>query len=572
MILLSGFATSLAISVGITPLVRFLSNRFKVLDQPDLLKGGRRMHNIPTPRLGGVAIVTGFLIPCFLIFDNESLRTISMASLAIFALGFLDDLVSLSARIRIVIQTVISGIAVSLLGLEVQEIYFFQDLSIQLSPVVGLSLSIFIIVGAINSLNMIDGLDGLASGVSFIAIMMLAYNYYLITGDIENIAVVALPLLGAILGFLRYNTHPASIFMGDSGSNWLGFMVGLLMLINLCPQQISGGAKITATPLIMSTILCFGVAVFDTFIVIVSRVRTGHSPLVSDKRHFHHSLVKIGLNQSQSVICIYFLSFCSAIAGSIPAVYHKLDLYWVPYVWSLLLAAIISLSVFINSDRLQSLINFRQIISSRIMLSKPTYALVRSWEKLNKYLLFIILIASPITAGRFDQVIGQLSIIALALVLVAALTSRIRHQSDFFCSIANCLAFVTLLIANNQQPLKVGLFGEAYNIQFIYNGLFVVLAISTLGLILCTIKRKYLIFSPSDFLMLLLPMIILLLPETVINEYRLDIISLRSIVVFVAYKSLEKMRRSNHRHLRLALSCALLYVLAVSLVGFEFIY
>lgn len=571
-LLITGFATAMAVAVSLTPIVASMSSKFRLFDLPDKNGAERRIHKLPTPRLGGIGIVLGFLVPILFLYDKDVLVKVSSFSLFIFAMGLLDDLLSLSAKLRIIFQIIVVFLAIESLGLSINVINIQQGIHFELPYTGGLILSTFIVVGAINSLNMIDGLDGLAGGIAVIATLMLTYLYFASTGKVEVLILLSVPIIGSVLGFLRYNTYPASIFMGDSGSNWLGFMIGILLVLNLSSVEIFSDASSSKNPApMLSAILCFAIPIFDTLLVIANRLRSGLNPMQSDKRHFHHTLLKIGLTQSQSVVFIYFLSICSAIAGLLPILFARYRLEWVPWFWSLILFTVIPVSLYINSNQVARLKQVKLKIISRWYLSKQANLIFFIWEKINKYCLFAILVLSPAVAGTFSIEIGYLAAISMAVMIVALATSQ-RNRSDFLESIATTCACLTLLIANNYESLRVGFSGKIYNVQEFYNGLFIFLAVSTFFFVISTLRRKYLILSPSDFLMTLVPLLILLLPSNLMSEYRLDIISLRSLVIFICYKSLEKRRRTSHRHLKIAIFCALFYVAMVAIFKFKVIY
>ena len=416
---------------------------------------------------------------------------------------------------------------------------------------------------------MIDGLDGLAGGVFIVSLLMLAYLFSITTNFSDATVIIALPMIGATLGFLRYNTHPATIFMGDSGSNWLGYMIGVFILINLSSTNIFTDQP-KAAPSLISAILCFAIPIFDTFLVIVSRMIKGLNPMHSDNRHFHHSLINLGLSQSQAVVCIYFLSICSAISGLLPIIYPNYSLEWAPILWSSLLITIIPLSVFLDKKNLQRLVNFKKYVVAHPTLSVGSTRLITLWERVNKYCLFSVLVLPSVFAGGFDVTIGYISTVSLALLLTMFATTT--KKNDFFETVVIAICCITLLIANNHRILQVGFQGSIYHINDLYNFLFIFLAASTSMFVLFTLKRKYLILTPSDFLMALIPLLMLLSPQHIIQEYYLDIISLRCFIVFIAYKALEKRRRSSNRHLKLAFIFSLAYIASVSLLGFKIMY
>ena len=298
------FFTALVFSLVTIPLLIRFAHAKNIFDQPDdhlnhsphlstsLGQQSRRIHTKPTPRLGGIAIVLGFFVSLLIWKIPTNMMVIFGSSLILFLTGLVDDIHPLSAKIRLLIQIFVSIASVYFIKLDIHQIYFFQSFHFELPYIIGFSLSVFIIMGAINSINMIDGLDGLAGGVTLIGISLLSYLHFLNTHNIELIIVFSVPIVGAILGFLKYNTHPSSIFMGDCGSNWLGFMIGILMLLianNFLVLQQNGhwilqqSGEINSTLPFLSLIMCVSIPVFDTAHVILTRLSEGKNPMVPDK-------------------------------------------------------------------------------------------------------------------------------------------------------------------------------------------------------------------------------------------------------------------------------------------------
>jgi UDP-GlcNAc:undecaprenyl-phosphate/decaprenyl-phosphate GlcNAc-1-phosphate transferase len=296
------------IALGLTPLVRRIVLRYEIVDRPN----ARRVNTIPVPRGGGLAVSAAFLLvaSAFLIVNQGavfvsvpvSLQASEVAALllggAIAAgLGAIDDLLDLRARMQLLGQVVLACFAV-VLGVSIDFIAnpIGRDL-IHFSGPVAAGLTIFWIVGMINSINWIDGLDGLSSGVAFIAAVTL--GLISLTPQVGQppqlgqplIAVLCFALAGALLGFLRWNFHPATIFAGTSGVQFVGYTLAVLAIL--------GTAKVAVALLVL------GVPIIDTFWIIVRRVSQGRSPFSPDRTHIHHRLLDLGLSHRQTVLAIY---------------------------------------------------------------------------------------------------------------------------------------------------------------------------------------------------------------------------------------------------------------------------
>ena len=288
-----------AVSFLMCPLVKSFAYKIGAIDVP---KDARRMHKKPIPRLGGLAIYGGFLCS-ILIFGqlDETMLCVLLGAAIIVALGIFDDVLALGAKLKFVVQIVAAAIPVCIGDLQIGLFTNLNPLSD--TPFVHLGIlavpaTIIWIVGITNAVNLIDGLDGLAVGVSSIAaITMLAVA--LLTGNMP-IAITMAALAGACIGFMPYNLNPAKIFMGDTGSTFLGYI--------LATYSIQGLFKYYAIVSFAVPFLILGLPIFDTAFAIVRRLAHGQSPMTPDRGHIHHRMMDMGLNQKQTVAALYVVS------------------------------------------------------------------------------------------------------------------------------------------------------------------------------------------------------------------------------------------------------------------------
>ena len=281
-----------------TPVVRSLAVRMGAVDVP---KDGRRMHDHPIPRMGGLAIFFGFILSV-LIFQTltPSLRGMLLGSVIIVVLGILDDIYALPALPKFLVQIVAALVAV----LEGNRIEFLSNPNIfSKEPFwelgwLSIPISVLWIVAITNSVNLIDGLDGLACGVSTISSMTLLVIALIVSEP--DVAILMAALAGACIGFLPYNLNPAKIFMGDTGSTFLGFI--------LATVSIQGLFKFYAIISFAVPFLMLGLPIFDTCFAILRRVAKGQSPMSPDRGHIHHRLIDMGFSQKQAVAVLYIIS------------------------------------------------------------------------------------------------------------------------------------------------------------------------------------------------------------------------------------------------------------------------
>ncbi len=302
------FLCAALLALVLTPVVRWVVLRYEIVDRPE----ARRVNVIPVPRGGGLAVSAAFLLVAGVFLSlNEGAGIVSVpitlqrseiAALMLggavaAALGAIDDLFDLRARWQLLGQVVLACGAVAL-GITIDFIANPFGPIIPLSGPVAAGLTIFWIVGMINSINWIDGLDGLSSGIAFIAAVTL--GLISLTDEVGQplVAVLCFALAGALLGFLRWNFHPASIFAGTSGVQFVGYTLAVLAIL--------GTAKVAVALLVL------GVPIIDTFWIIVRRVSQGRSPFSPDRTHIHHRLLDLGLSHRQTVLVIY--GICLALA------------------------------------------------------------------------------------------------------------------------------------------------------------------------------------------------------------------------------------------------------------------
>lgn len=297
--IMAAFAVAGILAYVATPHVKQFARQIGAIDVP---KDNRRMHKKPIPRLGGLSIFVGFL-GAILLFGqlDQTMLCVLLGASIIVALGMFDDVLALSAKLKFLVQIVAAAIPVCIGNLQIRlftNINPFSEESYLHLGVLAIPVTILWIVGITNAVNLIDGLDGLAVGVSSIAsVTMLAVS--LLIGE-TAIAVTMGALTGACVGFMPYNLNPAKIFMGDTGSTFLGYM--------LATVSIMGLFKFYAVISFAVPFLILGLPIFDTANAIIRRVAAGRSPMSPDRGHVHHKLIDMGFNQKQAVAILYAIS------------------------------------------------------------------------------------------------------------------------------------------------------------------------------------------------------------------------------------------------------------------------
>ena len=277
------------------PIAVKLAKKWGVMDAPD----DRKVHKYSMPRMGGLAIYAGFLVAVLATQTiNTQLIGILIGCTIIVLLGIVDDIKGVSPKVKLAGQTlaalvvVLFGVQISIITNPFADVLFLNALAIP--------LTILWIVGVTNAVNLIDGLDGLAAGTSGIAAITIGV-VALLEGHLA-VAILAMILAGSVFGFLPFNFNPAKIFMGDTGSMFLGFTLAVLAVVGL--------TKSATVISVFIPIVILGIPIFDTMYAIVRRFLNGAPIFKADKEHLHHQLLNMGLTHKQTVLVIYAVNVC----------------------------------------------------------------------------------------------------------------------------------------------------------------------------------------------------------------------------------------------------------------------
>ena len=315
----------------ITPLVRYIALQKGFVDCP---QRARKVHTQATPRLGGAAVLLSFLfvvlvagltvpqLKQFLVGQNPVIGSILLGSLGIFVIGFLDDLARLSPKTKLIGEFLIAAMVIWGANLSFTSVQFMGFGSISFPDWFGFSLACLWIVGMANAVNLIDGLDGLASGMTLTGLLAVSVVGYL--ANISSVTWLSTLLIGCLLGFLVYNSRPASIFLGDCGSLTLGYLAGCLTLIASFRES---GMLDGIFP-----ILAFAIPILDCLFAIFRRIMRGRSPFSPDMEHFHHRLMARGLSHGKAVLAMWAMSFCCSLVA-VAAAFGKGDQLFAVFVF-----------------------------------------------------------------------------------------------------------------------------------------------------------------------------------------------------------------------------------------------
>lgn len=321
-LVISAFVIAVTAAILLTPLAMRLARAAGVMDHPH----ARRVHTRPTPRWGGLAMAAAFILTVLIVIPlrgqfipeeldpsgsvfNSRIWGVLVGAVLMTLLGALDDKYSLPAKVKLLGQIAVA-ILIAFMGVRMVVAFDipFMDTQYHNYPLwregLGYLFTVLWVVAITNTINLIDGLDGLAAGVSGLAALTFVFISVFMKGTL-GFAIIAMALAGVCVGFLRYNFHPAKVFMGDAGSHFLGFTIAALSIL----QNWKVAAGITfAVP-----VLILAVPIFDTAFAILRRLRRGQPIFGADKGHLHHRLLNMGMNQRQVVLSIYLLTALGCI-------------------------------------------------------------------------------------------------------------------------------------------------------------------------------------------------------------------------------------------------------------------
>ena len=544
MIYLSAVLIAMFLTIVLVPICRHLAFRLNIVDMPD---EARRVHTVPTPRTGGIAMALGALAPVLLWSRlSDFTASVMIGAWILVLFGLIDDRRNLDYKAKFAGQLAAAVVVVWFGGVKITSLGMLLPDGYILPGFIAIPLTILAIVGVTNAVNLADGLDGLAGGITLLIFICLGYLAW--KAQNQAITVLAAAVAGSIIGFLRFNTYPAEVFMGDAGSQYLGFMA---VTLSLSLTQ----TNIPLSPLV--PLLLLGFPILDTLSVMLQRVSEGRSPFHPDKNHFHHKLMRLGLYHSEAVLMIYVLQ--AMLVGS--AVWLSYYSDWLLLFLYLAFSGLV-LTGFFLADKYnwhyrepdENNIASRLGILSRFDQTRKTIKIVFRTLEIILPLLFIITVFIPKEIPAYFAWFSS----GLALILVLAWLLGHRYAR----SVLRLCLYMTIpfLVYEGQinhapwvsQPLNL-----AYGLLFL--GL-VALVFVTLRLS----RRAGFKSTPMDFLILIVALVVPNLPDEPFQGQRMGMVAVKIIVLFFSYEVLIAELRGN---LRLQSIATLAGLILVSLRG-----
>ena len=506
------FITSLFICMALIPPLQMNAGRWSFMDLP----GERKVHANPIPRIGGIAFGFAALLSVFFWAPQDPIITpVLVSATIILGFGIWDDRANLNYRTKLVGQLLAIFVVVIFGHIHFEQIPFLHD---EEAPLwLTMPLTVVFLVGASNAVNLSDGLDGLAGGLAFLSFAGIAYLAYL--SHETTVLVLAAGFLGGLLGFLRYNTYPARIFMGDAGSQLLGFSMGVLVLLMSDPARAPFPVTVG--------LLVLGLPFLDTLAVMGQRLAKGRSPFIGDRNHVHHKLLALGLSHHEAVIVIYGIQ--AVMVGLAYLLRWQSDALIFTMYGAFALAMF---ALFVAAERGGLLLS--ETSKGRV-LSDTKLARAGIWlsDMAPRFLAVVVplfLIASVFLPGHVPMDVGYAAFSLFAVVL-GGLWFMPEYRSHFVRG-GLYVGSAFLMYMGEQSGIP-----EIWPIYVTQNTLLALIALLVLLSMRFSRGNRFQT-TPLDYLMVFFALIVPLLPEMRADMPTLSILAAKLIVLYFSFELL----------------------------------
>ena len=508
---------SLFITISLIPVMTKLAARFQMVDIPD----PRKVHTVPIPRIGGLAMAVGTFIPVILWAEADDFVKAYLAGAGTLVLfGLIDDLKGLGYKAKFAGQMIAALIAIFFGKVRIESLGTLLPEGMLLPEWVAIPLSLAAVVGVTNAVNLADGLDGLAGGISLLGFCCIGYLAFL--AENNAIMIMSLSLAGAIFGFLRFNTHPASLFMGDTGSQLLGYSAVLLAV------------KLTQGSTPFSQILplvILGFPVLDTLAVMVERAREGRPLFTADKKHFHHRLMRFGMSHTEAVFTIYVIQ-ALLILSAILLKYHS---DWMLMSLYALFCAVVIIA-FNAADRTgfrfhrPSAIDHH--IAKRFRSIRDKHMVIRTSFALTKLLVPLLLISGCLVPAHVPGYAAVMAVCFGLSLLAVRVLAKDRMSLCLRLVLYLTIPLVLYLVQEGSASWITESMLSLYQLSFGLIALCVVLVAKF------TRRKKGFRMTTMDFLVIFIAVIVPNLPDSSIQSHGLGLLAVETIVLLFGHEVL----------------------------------
>jgi len=537
---LISFLIAISLSMMLIPLLVRVAPSIGLVDLP----GPRKIHASAVPRVGGIAIFLGSIVPLLIWMPKSQLFfALLTALLVLFLFGVWDDKSDIDFRFKFVGQITAASILVYWGDASIYHFPFFQDNEVPQG--VTRIITVVLLVGVTNAVNMADGLDGLAGGTSLLAVGCMTVTAYL-AQDV-GVVVFGLALIGATLGFLRFNTYPARLFLGDSGSQLLGFCSGVICIL------VTQKSNVALSP--MMAVIVLGLPLLDLVTVIAIRLSEGRSPFSADRNHIHHMFLDVGFSHREAVYVVYALQIVLVLAAFMFRYATDELILFIYLAFCTTLLSMIALA----KKRVRST-SVWVVGSQRVMAMIGVHGDLGVYRKLLYRIVRVILSAILIIGVSCITTIPS-DFGVLAALLLVTLLPAVFIKNDFTNAIRRLCLYVTAGFVVYFMELAQqdgGVVATYLPVLFLIVGLAVAFLIRMAG---SSVRE----FSALDFLLLAMAVIISVFPEAkVMNGVDAKMV----IEIVVLFYAIDVLFNRRERLEKLVLASASIALLVMVLRSF----
>ncbi len=487
------------------------------LDRPS----PRKIHTEPMPRMGGLAMALGMLITVSLWIPKDGfVKAFLISSIIIIIFGILDDIVGIGYKGKFLGQVIATVAVISYGRVRIVTMGNLLPANLCLTDWASYVLTLLVIVGVTNAINLSDGLDGLAGGICLLIFSCIGYLAY--KAHMPVITLLAVSMVGVIFGFLRFNTYPATIFMGDTGSQLLGF-AGIVLAIKLTQESL------TIRPVL--PLILFGFPVLDTLAVMAQRIADGRSPFKADKNHFHHKLIRLGFFHTEAVFIIYVIQSCLVLTALLfRASSDRLLLLG----YALFCIAVIAFFHFTERTgyQIRRYDYIDKVFKGKLRVLKERGVLIRGCFKAVEWGVPGLVLLAAIIPHSIPMHVSIISLPFLAFGIAAISWKHNWLPVSIRVGIYFLLPYLLYLDELNPAQWITPAFMKLFNL---YLGLLALFMILTLKF---TRRQKGFKLSPMDFLIIFIVLVASALPEQGLKTYHVGMLASKIIVLLFGYEVL----------------------------------
>lgn len=517
MVYFSTLFISVFITLALIPVLKDLAVRTNVIDVPN----ERKVHQIPIPKTGGIAMALGMLLPLVLwtIKDPFVLSLLAGCAIIVFS-GFLDDIFELGYKPKFAGQVAAALIVVFIGEIRIASLGMLLPEQVILPDWIATPLTVFVIVGVTNAINLSDGLDGLAGGISLLGFLCVGFLAY--QAGSTSIVMFAVAMSGALFGFLVFNTHPATVFMGDAGSQLLGFLA------------ISLSLSLTQTSNVLSTllpILLLGFPILDTMTVMLERISRGVSPFKADKNHFHHKLMRLGFIHKEAVLIIYIVQSLLVISALMLRFYSE---------WAILALYAVFAGTVITGFHAAEKTGWQikrypvidRLIFDRLHILREKNTIIKVSFRTVETCLPLLLIANCLIASDIPAYVSAICSLCSALIVFVWYFRNSWLKKILRICLYLSIPFITYLAQHSTGPWSAALPSHVINLAFPALFFFAILTVRY------TRRQKGFRSTPMDFLILFIALVLPNLSGGLYLTHQMGLFTVKILIFFFGFEIL----------------------------------